>query len=91
METITHIQAAGRCSELTLIDGKTRLHEKKLKELLLILPDQFHQIHKSYLTNLHFAAGISSQPGSKYELHTTNNVVLPIGRKYLASLRQRLG
>ena len=39
VETITHIQAAGRYSELSLIDGNTRLHERKLKELLLTLPD----------------------------------------------------
>jgi two-component system response regulator LytT len=90
VDTITHIEAAGRYSELVLKDNRTRLHEKKLKELLRVLPNQFQQIHKSYLANLSFAADISSHPGSKYELRCTTDVVLPIGRKYLASLRQRL-
>ena len=88
-EIIVHIQAAGRYSELYLEDGKTRLHEKKLKELLLILPLQFHRIHKSYIANLNLANSIASQPGSKYELLTIGEK-LPIGRKYLASLRERL-
>jgi two-component system response regulator LytT len=89
-ETITHIQAAGKYSELFLIDGSSRLHEKKLKELLQILPAEFQQIHKSCLTNLNFVSKIFSHPGSRYELSTTNELMLPVGRKYLASLRKRI-
>ena len=90
-ETITHILTTGRYSELFLIDGSSRLHEKKLKELLQILPDEFQQIHKSCLTNLNFVSKIFSHPGSKYELSTTTESLLPVGRKYLASLRKRMG
>jgi two-component system response regulator LytT len=89
-ETITHIQAAGKYSELFLIDDSSRLHEKKLKELLQILPPEFQQIHKSCLANLNFVSKIFSHPGSRYELSTTNELMLPVGRKYLASLRKRM-
>ncbi len=89
-DTITHIRADGRYSELNLGDNMTRLHEKKLKELMHILPENFHRIHKSYLVNLDFALNISSHSGSKYELVLVNHEKLPIGRTYLAKLRSRV-
>ena len=89
-DTITHIRADGRYSVLNLGDNITRLHEKNLKELMLILPEKFHRIHKSYLVNLDFALNISSQPGSKYELVLANHEELPIGRTYLSKLKARV-
>jgi len=90
VEDVTHIRAAERYSELTLSNGRTHLHEKKLRQLLLILPNQFQQVHKSHLVNLEFARDISSQPGSKYQLCLQDGTQLRVGRKYLPFLRKRL-
>ena len=87
---ITHIRAAERYSELVLSNGKTHLHEKKLKQLLSILPDNFQRLHKSHMVNLEFAKNIVSYPGSKYELCLHDETYLSIGRKYLPYLRKRL-
>jgi len=90
IEDVTHIKAADRYTEISLADGKSLLHEKKLKQLLCILPDQFQQIHKSHIANLRFAKDIVSRPGSSYELCLRDGTILSVGRKFLPPLRNRL-
>jgi DNA-binding LytR/AlgR family response regulator len=91
VQDISHIKASGRYSEITSADQPVRLHEKKLKELLLILPEPFQRIHKSYIVNLDEAESIVAHPGSKYELCLKGGISVPIGRTYISSLRRRLG
>jgi len=90
VDEVTHIKAAERYSELFLANGKTHLHEKRLKQLLLILPELFQRIHKSHLVNLEFAQEINSQPGSVYNLCLQDGTQLRVGRNYLPLLRKRL-
>ncbi len=87
---VAYIKAAGRYSEVFMQDGRVRLHEKRLKELLQVLPEHFHKIHKSYLANLTFAQSISSQEGSRYQLLLKDTTGLPIGRQHLVNLRERM-
>lgn len=64
-----------------------------LKDILKKMPDNFHQIHRNYIVNLNRVGSIKYYAGGSYLLYLKDlpNTRIPIGRKYAASTKKRLG
>ncbi len=91
VDDVRYISAAGKYSEIYVEGNVSSLHEKNLLALLKILPSKFHRIHKSTIVNLEQVSQLVSHEGSKYELCLESGETLRVGRKYIPSLRDRLG
>ena len=88
---VLYLKAAGNYTEAHKKDGTWELDQRGLKQMLDELPGSFIRIHRSYAVNLEMVRSIKSAPGSRYTLLLDGNVELPIGRSYVAALRDRLG
>ncbi|MBX7057835.1 MAG: LytTR family transcriptional regulator DNA-binding domain-containing protein [Leptospirales bacterium] len=86
---------------LASADDRTVIHTterqyvtaRPLKDLLTALPDRFVRIHKSYALNLSWIARLQYYMGGRYlaYLRDDEETNLPVGRKYAADLRSRMG
>jgi two-component system response regulator LytT len=63
------------------------LHEKTLEKLARSLPAGFVRIHRSHIVNLAFARSLAAHSGRRYQLVLTDGNSLPVGRKWIASVR----
>jgi len=88
VEDVLFVQGAGVYAELHLHNGTKALHDKTLEKLAHLLPASFERIHKSYLADSRYFAGIHIQSGGRYTLQLTNGQQLPIGRSRYEQLRQ---
>jgi DNA-binding LytR/AlgR family response regulator len=88
VEDIRAIHGANDYAELELASGARRLHEKTLQKLMRSLPAGFVRIHRSHIVNLAFAQSLTAHAGSRYELGLTDGRPLPVGRKWIASVRR---
>ncbi|HET6724678.1 MAG TPA: LytTR family DNA-binding domain-containing protein [Gammaproteobacteria bacterium] len=88
IEDILAIHGANDYSELELLNGARRLHEKTLEKLVRSLSGNFLRIHRSHIVNLAFARSLTAQAGSRYRLTLADGSVLPVGRKWIASVRK---
>lgn len=88
VEDIRAIHGANDYSELELTSGACRLHEKTLAQLARSLSGGFLRIHRSHIVNLEFVQSLTTQAGSRYHLTLTDGTQLPVGRKWIASVRQ---
>ena len=87
---VKYIKGAGAYSDVFLQNGKVELHSKSLEKLMVLLPDQFHRIHKSYIANINFASCFNTLPGSKYELLLVEGDSLPVSRTLYKELKERI-
>ena len=85
------IKGADKYSELQLMDGSVLLHEKNLRQLMVLLPSTFQRIHKSTIVDLVNIKDLISHRGSKYEARLKDGNCTPVGRSFVAELRARLG
>lgn len=88
LEEVLFVQGAGIYSELHLHNGSRVLHDKSLESLSQLLPSGFERIHKSYLADSRYFAGIHIQSGGRYTLQLTNGHQLPIGRSRYEQLKR---
>lgn len=88
VEDVLFVKGAGVYAELHLHNGSKALHDKTLEKLAQLLPDSFDRIHKSYLADSRYFAGIHIQSGGRYTLQLTNGQQLPIGRSRYEQLKQ---
>lgn len=86
---IKYIKGAGIYTELFLKNGHKEMHNKSLENLMLLLPDSFERIHKSYVVEMKAAQEIVIEPGSKYSLRMHNGEQLPIGRTRYKMLQEK--
>jgi two-component system response regulator LytT len=89
---VTRVQAirgADDYSELVLVDGTTRLHEKPLAMLAAILPPRFARVHRSWIVNLACVRGWVTAPGGRATLDLGERRV-PVGRTYRRAAIARL-
>ncbi len=84
------IKGANIYSELHLSNGTKELSDLSLERFETILPDYFIRIHKSYVADISKATEIIIQPGSKYELKITEDLLLPIGRTRYKDVKKKL-
>lgn len=87
-DAILFIRAEGHYAEVITRQGGSYFHDKSLEKLMMILPDNFYRIHKSYILNKHYLVKIKSYPGSKYEATLSGDTSLPIGRKFYKELKK---
>lgn len=90
IQDVFYIRGADNYSELVLSNGDVKLHDKSLTNLMMVLPERFERIHKSYIADLDNAVKILTHPGSKYELELNNGERLPIGRTRYKAILSRL-
>lgn len=88
LEEVLFVQGAGIYSELHLHNGSRVLHDKSLERLSQLLPAGFERIHKSYLADSRYFAGIHIQSGGRYTLQLTTGHQLPIGRSRYEQLKR---
>ena len=90
LEQVRRIQAAGKYSEIYLVEDRSRIHDKTLERLEAVLPDRFLRVHRSHIVNLDFARRLSVRPGGQYRLELDDGESVPVGRTRYAELRERL-
>ncbi len=90
LELVRRIQAAGKYSEIHLVDSQTRIHDKSHELLEAVLPVRFVRVHRSHFVNLDFARRLSVRPGGQYRLELDDAQCVPVGRTRYAALRKRL-
>lgn len=88
---ILFIKGADKYSELQLMDGSVLLHEKNLRQLMVLLPSTFQRIHKSTIIDLANIKDLISHRGSKYEARLQDGSCISVGRSFVSELRARLG
>ena len=90
LNEIAFIRAAGHYSELVLIDGSIHLHSKALGRIIDVLPQEFEQVHRSYVVDLSQISELLRLPGSQYELVLKSGQHIPLGRSYYAGIKKML-
>ena len=90
VERVHYLQGAGSYSELVLRDGSTELHDKPLKRLVTVLPDDFVRIHRSYVVRMSTVAHFRAREGSRYAVELHDGTTLPVGRTRVDAVRDRL-
>jgi len=90
IEQILYLKASGHYCEVITTLGEIILHDKSLEKLLLVLPEFFIRIQRSYAVPQQSMQSIKSEEGSKYWLTLTNDEVLPIGRTRIKEVKAKL-
>jgi two-component system response regulator LytT len=90
VERVYYLQGADSYSELVLRDGSTALHDKPLKRLVTLLPDDFVRIHRSYVVRMSAVAHFHSREGSRYAVELRDGTTLSVGRTRVDAVRDRL-
>jgi len=88
--TVIYIKASGQYSEIHFKNQPYQLHYKSLQKLLMILPEHFERIHKSYILNLHFAKRFCAHEGSRYNVELKDGTILPVGRGWYKEIKEKL-
>jgi len=89
LERVVAIRGADDYSELMLVDGETRLHERSLTDLERVLPDGFMRVHRSWIVRLDRVRGWEPRPGGRAVL-TLDGTSVPVGRTYRRAVLERL-
>ena len=90
VERVRYLQGAGSYSELVLRDGSTELHDKTLKRLVTLLPNDFVRIHRSYVVRMSAVTHFHTREGSRYAVELHDGTTLPVGRTRVEAVRNRL-
>jgi two-component system response regulator LytT len=86
VDDIVFVRGADDYAELHLADGSVHLHERSLTALESLLPPTFNRVHRSFIANLGRVRGVRASA-----LVLDDDSVVPVGRVYRISVRQRLG
>ena len=54
------------------------------------LPKRFYRVHRSHAVDLDRVAKLSSAEGSRYQIHLHDGRVVPVSRREVKSIRDRL-
>ena len=87
---IVHLAAAGNYTEVHMRGGATHLDNRNLSALLDLLPADFVRVHRSHAVNLHQVEALTSEVGSRYQLELKTGASVPVSRREVADLRERL-
>lgn len=78
--SVKFIRASGIYAELHLLDGRKKLYDKPLNQLLKILPDNFHRVHKSYVVCLTEIQRVQKEKANSYSLVLRGGDIVPLSR-----------
>lgn len=87
---IVRLAAAGNYTEVHVRSGATHLDNRNLSALLDLLPAGIVRVHRSHAVNLEHVEALTSEVGSRYQLELTNGTSVPVSRREVAGLRERL-
>jgi len=87
---IVHLVAAGNYTEVHTQTGATHLDNRNLSALLELLPGGFVRNHRSHAVNLDHVEALTSEVGSRYQLLLKTGASVPVSRREVAGLRERL-
>lgn len=91
LDEVVAIHGADDYSEVETAAGSRLLHRKTLAALEAILPADFVRVHRSHIVNLRHATRLLAHGGGRHELVLTHGGSVPVGRRHLDALRERLG
>lgn len=80
IDDIYAVKGEGNYAELWTRAGDKPLHAKTLDQLLRILPEHFHRVHKSYILNIIDVASLQRPGAGRYSALLKNGEEIPIGR-----------
>ncbi|MEX1221771.1 MAG: LytTR family DNA-binding domain-containing protein [Idiomarina sp.] len=86
---IISLSAAGNYVEIFFKEGRL-LHRATLQSLLRRMPEQFVQIHRSHVINLHHLKLVQSELGRYTECVMADGQQLPIGAQFKTELMKGL-
>lgn len=89
IETVAWIAAAGDYSEIHCDDGRTHLHDKSLRSLEVLLPDQFLRVHRSHIVHVGKVERFRAEAGGRYALVLRGGAEVPVSRGRVAEVRRR--
>ena len=87
LEDVVLIRGADKYSEVVLRDGSVRLHDKSLRRMAELLPEEFLRVHKSNIVRLDQVESLQSQPGNRHELVFKTGERAPVSRSMIATVR----
>ncbi len=87
IKDIHYIKGADNYSELVMKNHQTLLHDKSLTRLMMVLPERFYRIHKSYIIDLNQTTSIHAKAGSQYHVILASGQELPVGRTRYKALK----
>ena len=82
---ILYVEADNICTNLICVSHTIQVRQS-ISTAKNTLPDYFLQIHRSFLVNLHYAAGLR-----RYTLELSNGAQLPVPEKKYKWLKEYLG
>ncbi len=82
IENVAYIKASGNYSEVYTKDLQCFLHDKNLEKLLLLLPEKFTRVHRSYVVDTSQILKIVKHGGGKYSLQLQHDIETPLSRVY---------
>lgn len=77
---IKYFKGASNYSVIHLKNGKTKISEKNLQRLEMILPAHFRRVHKSYIADESLFDKLHNHGAGKYEAELITGDVIPISR-----------
>ena len=89
LDRVLAIRGADDYTELHLVDGSTRLHEKTLAALEQVLPADFMRVHRSWIVSLSHVRGWAPAPGGRATLEV-GEARIPVGRTFRRATIDRL-
>ena len=87
---IVYCKGAGDYVELVLVGDKSVLHSERLVELEKTLPSTFLRVHRSYIVNTASIRSLVRKPSGVGELVLANNDTVPVSRRIMPSVRDKL-
>jgi hypothetical protein len=85
---VVFIKAEGNYAQVRAIDGAKLFLRQTLSEFPL--SGQFVRVHRSYIVNLAHAQRLVANTGSRYHLELTDGASVPVSRKLVNLVRERL-
>lgn len=90
LEEVVYVRGAGDYAELHCRDGSTRLHAKTLNALEEELPESFLRVHRSFIVRLSAVRALQTEEGSRYALRLAGGERIPVSRRRVGQVRERL-
>jgi DNA-binding LytR/AlgR family response regulator len=81
IKDIAYIQGAGNYSEIFTNEGESHLHNKSLDKLIILLPDEFTRIHRSYIAPQSKIKRLVSHGSGKYTAELIGQISIPVSRR----------
>ncbi len=91
IKDIAYCKGAGDYVELILTDGQTKLYYGSVTELSLRLPTAFLKTHRSYLVNTTLIQSLERNASGAGQLHLLQGAVVPVSRRILPQVKEKLG